>query len=79
MQGEYIPAIITALAGIFGIFINVSVNSWYRYSDSRYNLLEKDIEAYEKFFCPLLQQIIVFESRLENLSELCGNRWPMPT
>lgn len=33
MDSTYVPAVITGIAGIAGIIINVSVNTWYRYSD----------------------------------------------
>ncbi|GHU83308.1 hypothetical protein FACS1894196_2970 [Clostridia bacterium] len=64
MKESYIPAIVTGIAGIFGILINVSVNTWYRHSDSREKKKSNDIDAYEKFFVPL--------SRL--LKDLCDTQ-----
>lgn len=62
MKEEYIPAIITAIAGIFGIIINVSINTWYRYADSNQKNHEKAIEALERFYIPLQQHLSRFEN-----------------
>lgn len=71
MNESYIPAIVTAVAGIFGIIINISVNTWYRHSDARQRRFDKEIEAYEQFYQPLQQYLRTFEIHLNSLKIQC--------
>lgn len=64
-----LPAIITAVAGIIGIVINVFVNTWYRHDDVKKRRIEKDIEAYESYYLPLYGKILEFEHALNVLLE----------
>jgi hypothetical protein len=50
---EYLPVFVTAFAGIFGVVINVSVNTWYRREDKRNARHLQSIQAYEAFYQPL--------------------------
>lgn len=61
MDKEYIPAIITAIAGIVGVFINVGVNVFYRYRDEKERLKQKNIDAYQSFYAPLYEKLTALE------------------
>lgn len=64
MDSSYIPAIITAIAGIAGIIINVSVNTWYRYRDIKEKRKEKNIIAYESFYAPFYNKLLILQCAL---------------
>lgn len=70
MDSSYIPAIITGVAGIAGIVINVSVNTWYRYCDIREKRKEKNILAYEIFYVPLSDKLLVLQSTIDVLPNI---------
>lgn len=46
-------ALITALFGIAGIFINILINLWFRNRDYKYKNLMQQIESLENYYIPL--------------------------
>ncbi len=73
MDTNFIPAIITGIAGIAGIVINVLVNTWYRYSDIKEKRKEKDIAAYEEFYVPLSGKLLILQRTLKSLMKELPN------
>lgn len=67
MDSTYVPAIITGIAGIAGIIINISVNTWYRYGDIKEKKKERNIVAYENFYVPLCNKLLIFQYTLKSL------------
>lgn len=73
MDGSYVPAIITGIAGIAGIVINVSVNTWYRHSDIKEKRKERNIVAYESFYVPLSCKLLLLQHTLKSLMDTDPN------
>jgi hypothetical protein len=72
MEKEYNPAIITAVAGICGIILNICINAIYRVLDNYDKRRAQKIESLESYYIPLCNKMQNFNrliSKYEELSE----------
>ena len=67
---NYIPAIITALAGISGIIINICLDIYFRRIDRRISRKEKQIFMLENYYIPLLSRTSRMWDQFSNLPAL---------
>ncbi|MCM1233853.1 MAG: hypothetical protein NC489_27405 [Ruminococcus flavefaciens] len=81
---SYIPAVITAGAGIVGIFINLMMEMHYKNLDKRVKVKEKMQMSIEEYYLPLAMKISEFNCKvkasgldLERILEiLCNSKTP---
>ena len=69
MKEEYVPAVITAIAAILGIIINIAINALHRFNDNRIKVKESRIESLETFYVPLCRQLENMCSLLRSCKE----------
>jgi hypothetical protein len=67
---EYIPAYITAFAGILGIVLNIVLDIYFRRSDRKITRRERQIAALENYYLPILVRT---NKLVEQLKELSSN------
>jgi len=87
MDTSYVPAIITAVAGLISIFINILLEVYFRFSDKKIRIKEQMLVGMEKYYMPIYMKLddLVFKMNLitpngENNNEiidfLCEKKIP---